>query len=423
MLSKKDFLLTFLNELFFRSGSFSIYYLFMSFFQSGWLFFRNSGHVFFLIATIAQFLFIVRYRIHGTQRILIALFAPTIYTIVEISEGWDFVLNAGHVFIWFFALTAALVVFFDEKKISESYEKLCGGILIILNVAAFMFSYFYEEVKIGFSENGVSFVTDSLALRIDSVFSALPQFISDPSHIYLLFGSLVMAFALIMEKNLLINLKNKIKTIFGSYVDDSLSDLILADSASISERTQIAVLFADVRGFTTLSEHQDAQQVMDMLNLYYQHWFEVSRKHKGIIDKYIGDGIMLWWRLDTGEGAIQATQCAIEMLDRMPSITQNLKEKGLPCIQKIGIGISAGEAIVGNIGHDRRRDYTCIGDTVNTASRLESASKELQTDLVIDNTTYNSLPTNLKKLFSEEKTVSVKGRAQGVKVFCLRNAP
>ncbi|MCR4285885.1 MAG: adenylate/guanylate cyclase domain-containing protein [Candidatus Kaiserbacteria bacterium] len=393
----------------------------MSLFQGGWSFFRNTGHVFFLIATIAQFLFIVRYRIQGIQRVLITLFAPTIYTIIEISEGWDFVLNAGHIFIWFFALTASLVVLFEEGKNSEWHEKLCGSILIILNVSAFMFSYFYEEVKIGFSENGVSIATNPLTLRIDTVFSALPQFITDPSHIYLLFGSIVMAFAIIMEKNLLINLKNKIKTIFGSYVDDSLSDLILEGSASVSERTQIAVLFADVRGFTTLSEHHDAQQVMDMLNVYYQHWFDVSRKHNGIIDKYIGDGIMLWWRLDAGHGAAEATQCALEMLARVPTITQDLHTKGLPCIQKIGIGISVGEAIVGNIGHDRRRDYTCIGDTVNTASRLESASKELKTDLVIDSTTYNLLSADLKNLFSEEKTVFVKGREQGVPVYCLRN--
>jgi class 3 adenylate cyclase len=416
MEKENNHLIKFVNELFFRSGAFSVYYLSMDIFQSGVLFLKNDGHLIFGIVTLAQSWIVTTRKLQGATRFLAVLVAPLTYTLVESFEGWDFVFNSAHVFIWIFAIMTALIIFLEEKYRSNTLEKFFSGILISINVTAFMAAYFYAEMKIGFSEYGLSAI-DASSLRFDMLLNAFPQFITDPSHIYLLFGSVVMAFALIIEKNFLLDLKNRIKDIFGSYIDESLSERIIDGSAPISERATIAVLFADIRGFTTLSENRDAEEIMKMLNLYYQYWFDISKKHQGIIDKYIGDGIMIWWKLDDGEGATQATQCALEMLQEIPLISSSMEKQGLPVLRKIGIGIAAGEAIVGNVGHSKRRDFTCIGDTVNTASRLESLSKDLGTDLIIGKSVYDLLPTTLKDNFSDPQTAPVKGRVQEVEIY------
>lgn len=420
MQHRKDFFLVFANELFFRSGAFGVYYLFMNLFQSGWSFFQNDGHLVFLAVSLAQTGIIAWRNVKGLSRVFLSLAAPLTYTVVESFEGWNFILNTAHVFVWVFSLAAVTAVFFEERYASGWQEKLFGNILIALNVSAFLFAYMYEEVRIGFSESGAAVSVGLSSLRIDTFFSAFPSFIVDPTHEYLFFGAIIMAAAIIAEKNMLLNLKNRINGLFGSYIDEDLRDGLLSGSVTASERAEIAVLFADVRGFTALSEHRDAQEVMDMLNVYYQHWFEVSKRYGGIIDKYIGDGIMIWWRLDGNEGANRATRCGMEMLERMPSVATDLIARNLPPIEKIGIGISVGEAIIGNVGHDKRRDYTCIGDTVNTASRLESLSKEYKTDMVIGKSAYDSLSDGMRQSFIGRGGAMVKGREQEVEIFSLK---
>jgi adenylate cyclase len=139
---------------------------------------------------------------------------------------------------------------------------------------------------------------------------------------------------------------------------------------------KITVLFADIRGFTRLSEHAQPEKVVQLLNKYFSAMTDIIFAHGGTLDKYLGDGLMALFGAPTAtpEDATNALNAAVAMQRRVMGINEDLIEEGLPEVA-IGIGLHTGEAVVGYIGSERRSEYTAIGDTVNTASRLESNSK------------------------------------------------
>jgi adenylate cyclase len=149
------------------------------------------------------------------------------------------------------------------------------------------------------------------------------------------------------------------------------------DSFKLGGVTQtITVLFADIRGFTAISEHAAPEKIVHLLNRYFSAMTDIIFAHGGTLDKYLGDGLMALFGAPTTtpQDGANAVNAAVAMQRRIISINQELRAEGLAEIG-VGIGLHTGEAIVGYIGSERRSEYTAIGDTVNTASRLESNSK------------------------------------------------
>src|SRR3989442_3041572 len=141
----------------------------------------------------------------------------------------------------------------------------------------------------------------------------------------------------------------------------------------------ITVLFADIRGFTRISEHAAPEKIVQLLNRYFSAMTDIIFAHGGTLDKYLGDGLMSLFGAPTAtpKDAANALSAAVAMQRRMISINAELHDEGFPEIG-IGIGLHTGEVTVGYIGSGRRSQYTAIGDTVNTASRLESNTKRGQ---------------------------------------------
>ncbi|MFM9904426.1 MAG: adenylate/guanylate cyclase domain-containing protein [Pyrinomonadaceae bacterium] len=135
----------------------------------------------------------------------------------------------------------------------------------------------------------------------------------------------------------------------------------------------ITVLFADIRGFTAFSEHENPEMVVSLLNQYFTAMSEIIFGHGGTLDKYIGDGLMALFGAPTAtpEDARNAVEAAVEMQKRIVTLNQELVSQGFKPVA-VGIGLHTGEATVGYIGSEKRSEYTAIGDTVNLASRLES---------------------------------------------------
>jgi adenylate cyclase len=176
----------------------------------------------------------------------------------------------------------------------------------------------------------------------------------------------------------------------------------------------ITVLFADIRGFTRISEHANPEKVVHLLNKYFSAMTDIIFAHGGTLDKYLGDGLMALFGAPTAtaQDATNAVNAAVAMQRRVIGINQELRDEGFNEIG-IGIGLHTGEAVVGYIGSERRSEYTAIGDTVNTASRLESNSLAGQI-LVSDATARAAISRYPLK---QHDPIYVKNRAQPVPLF------
>jgi adenylate cyclase len=155
-------------------------------------------------------------------------------------------------------------------------------------------------------------------------------------------------------------------------------------------RQKVTALFADVRNFTTLSETSTPELIVNLLNQYFSMVSEIIFKHSGTLDKYIGDGLMALFGAPYASelDAVKAVRAAVEMQRAMVMFNERMRADNLPPIQ-IGVGVNTGPAIVGYIGSETRLDYTAIGDTINTAARLESLAQPGQ--IVISENTMQSL--------------------------------
>jgi adenylate cyclase len=180
---------------------------------------------------------------------------------------------------------------------------------------------------------------------------------------------------------------------------------------------KITVLFADIRGFTRLSEHAEPEKVVQLLNKYFSAMTDIIFAHGGTLDKYLGDGLMALFGAPTAtpDDATNALNAAVAMQRRLNGINEDLREEGLPEVA-IGIGLHTGEAVVGYIGSERRSEYTAIGDTVNTASRLESNSKGGQ--ILLSDAASQAAVCRYQLIPLEP--IAVKNREQPVPLFEVR---
>ena len=176
----------------------------------------------------------------------------------------------------------------------------------------------------------------------------------------------------------------------------------------------ITVLFADIRGFTRISEHAPPEKIVQLLNRYFSAMTDIIFAHGGTLDKYLGDGLMALFGAPTvtPKDAANAMAAAVAMQRRMLSINDELHAEGYPEIG-IGIGLHTGEVIVGYIGSERRSEYTAIGDTVNTASRLESNAKA--GEILVSEVTANAARSRYQ--LAPRDPISVKNRVQPVPLF------
>ncbi|GAB6089783.1 CHASE2 domain-containing protein [Spirochaeta dissipatitropha] len=178
----------------------------------------------------------------------------------------------------------------------------------------------------------------------------------------------------------------------------------------------VAVLFSDVRGFTSVSEKFPAETVVYVLNKYLEPMIDIVFQHEGTLDKMIGDAIMAFWGAPAPDPDKEsaAVNAALDMITALDSINEELEEEGLPQIV-IGVGINTGPVIVGNIGSGKRLDYTAIGDNVNLGSRIEGLTKYYRSPILVSQSTYEAAAENF--VFVEVDTVAVKGKANGVGIF------
>lgn len=185
--------------------------------------------------------------------------------------------------------------------------------------------------------------------------------------------------------------KRRARAALERQVSKEVADELMKDFGSLQnmlapQERHLVVFFSDIRNFTTIFEKGDPQTLIAQLNEYLTAMSAIVARHGGTLDKFIGDAVMAFWGAPTSQGAaadaLRAVTAALEMRRELAALSPGWEAKGYPAI-KIGVGIHAGAALVGEVGSQQRSEYTAIGDTVNTASRIEGINKETGTDILI----------------------------------------
>lgn len=179
-----------------------------------------------------------------------------------------------------------------------------------------------------------------------------------------------------------------------------------------------SVMFSDIRGFTTIAESQSPQETIELLNTYYTLMFDPIISNQGVVNQMVGDGLMAIFGapIKQSEHKLHAVQAAMEMIEMVNlfNYEQEIRQK----MQiKIGIGIASGRVIAGYTGTQKRATYTCVGDTVNVAARLEQHTKVIGEPILIDEITRNGLNSNI--MINDQGLVELKGKNHSVHVFSV----
>jgi class 3 adenylate cyclase len=211
---------------------------------------------------------------------------------------------------------------------------------------------------------------------------------------------------------------------FQRYVPRHVANSILArradgtDPAVGGERRELTVLFLDIRGFTAWSERTDPAEVFNELNLLIGELADAVLATDGTIDKFMGDGLMAFWNAPTDQPdhAARAVRAIPMLLMRVREFNLRREARSGPPFQ-IGIGIASGPAMVGNVGHRDRLAFTAIGDTVNLAARLESATREVELPALLDERTFLSLPHQIQRQLTRLDSIEVRGRRERVRLY------
>lgn len=215
--------------------------------------------------------------------------------------------------------------------------------------------------------------------------------------------------------------RDRVKTAFARYVSQQVLDSVLKSGAGAAvlagDRRRITVLFSDIRGFSTLSEKLRPEKVVEILNEYFEHMVDVVFRNHGTLDKFIGDGMMVIFGApeDDPYQEEHALRAALEMQRELRQLASRWAPDGIHI--RAGIGINSGPAVVGNIGSTKRMEYTAIGDTVNLASRLESATKDLGVPILLSEYTYNAVRGSFQ--MRPMGPVQVRGRSESVLTYAL----
>ncbi|MDR1168407.1 MAG: adenylate/guanylate cyclase domain-containing protein [Heliobacteriaceae bacterium] len=297
---------------------------------------------------------------------------------VRQTEIWQEIL-----LLVFISIGAFLII--KGRSFLKSLTMLTGfGVLYyIFAVVCFMHNF------------AMSVLTPLAVLLVTMVFAYSYQFIAEGRH------------------------KEKIKNAMGKYLSQDIMKNVVQNIDDIrlgGKRSYVTVLFSDIRGFTSMSENMSAEEISVVLNEYFSEMEPIITGYNGVINKFIGDAIMAIFGEPVQDinHPVNAVKCAHEMLKKVHQLQGKWLNEGKPEIE-IGIGINTGEAFVGNIGSEKRLEYTVIGDTVNIASRIESYNKVYKTNFLISSSTYSYVSGIVDVIKISE--VTIRGKTKKMDIY------
>ena len=298
------------------------------------------------------------------------------------------------------------------SRLAELSATVLLGLLII--VAARFFAYRWAAMVIIWSVGGLLFgswwMWSGSLMLLDVTMPII-------SVILVGFHAIFLRFILEFRQ------KQQIKKQFGTYLSPDLVAKLQRQPDLLrlgGDSRELSIMFTDVRGFTNISEHygEDVQGLTKIMNRYMTAMTKKILENNGTLDKYIGDAQMAFWNapVDNEKHAVDAVKTALEMMESLDEFNEEVVSEGIPAFG-MGLGINTDTVVVGNMGSDQRFDYTCLGDGVNTAARLEGQSKNYGVKIIIGENTAKLVD----KIYATVKLdcLAVKGKTKGVNLYTV----
>ncbi len=328
-------------------------------------------------------------------------------------------------FDWYFFVTEDEETFYKEsKEILVQTGYVLGGTIIFSIILLFLFTgYLTRPLRsiVGTMRHVIS--TNDMSHKVPVEFK---DEIGTLAHTFnIMTGELDKAYkqikqfafkSVLAEKN-----ERKIRNIFQKYVPKDVIDTIFENPEQmlVGDNRVVAILFSDIRSFTTISEGYMPDELVSTLNKYFAMMVDIIMRHNGVVDKYIGDAIMAFFGapVKREDDAVQALYAALEMHEALLEFNKEQVRNGKPEF-RTGIGINYGVVTVGNIGSEKKMDYTIIGDMVNLGSRLEGLTKPYKQDVIFSESVYRKAKGVLPCRMIDK--VVVKGKTQGESIYTAK---
>ncbi len=348
------------------------------------------------------------------------------------EEGWTLIRLGGEdrvaqsavfrPFGWTFLVTEHRDVFY--QAVNQIYIQSGSILILTLAVTLILLLVFirYLTRPLGNIASAMKNIitANDLSKRVDLLYR---DEIGDLGHTFnLMTGELEKAYnqiksyafkAVIAQKR-----EQKIRNIFQKYVPSDVIDQFFSNPESmlVGDSRVLAVLFSDIRGFTSISESMAPEQMVESLNTYFGLMVDIILKHNGIVDKYIGDAIMAFFGAPVKheDDVSQAVHSGFDMLDALKGFNFRQAKRSRPQF-RIGIGLNYGLVTIGNIGSEKKMDYTVIGDMVNLASRMEGLTKIYDLPFIISESVYSKVKKEIPCRLIDK--VAVKGKKEGTRIF------
>ncbi len=328
-------------------------------------------------------------------------------------------------FDWFFFVTEDESVFYRASReiIVQTAYVLGGTIIISILLLIFFTGYLTRPLRSIVETMRHIISTNDMSSRVPVEYN---DEIGTLAHTFnIMTGELEKAYkqikqfafkSVLAEKN-----ERKIRSIFQKYVPKDVIESIFnnPEKMLIGDNRVVAILFSDIRSFTTISEGYMPDELVQTLNRYFEMMVDIIVKHNGVVDKYIGDAIMAFFGapVKREDDAAQALFAAIEMQEALIHFNEEQVNNGKPEF-RTGIGINYGVVTVGNIGSEKKMDYTIIGDMVNLGSRLEGLTKPYRQKVIFSESVYRKVKGNILCRMIDK--VVVKGKTQGENIYTAK---
>lgn len=330
-------------------------------------------------------------------------------------------------FDWYFFVTEDEEVFYRESRqiIVQTAYVLGGTIVFSIFLLIIFTGYLIRPLRSIVATMRHVISTNDMSHRVPVEFK---DEIGTLAHTFnIMTGELEKAYvqikqfalkSVLAEKN-----ERKIRNIFQKYVPKDVIDTIFKNPEKmlIGDNRVVAILFSDIRSFTTISEGYMPDELVSTLNKYFEMMVDIIIRHNGVIDKYIGDAIMAFFGapVKRPDDAVQAVYAAIEMQEALLKFNEEQVKNGKPEF-RTGIGINYGVVTVGNIGSEKKMDYTIIGDMVNLGSRLEGLTKPYKQGVIFSESVYRKTKDVLPCRMIDK--VVVKGKTQGESIYTAKKS-